>query len=66
MLGTTPSPGAHIHRKPYYMCICLGIIYSSRHIIPLATPVAYGSSWARDAIQAAAVTYDTVISMPGP
>ena len=31
-----------------------------------ATAVAYGSSWARDQIQAAAVTYVTAVAKPDP
>ena len=30
----------------------------------LATPVAYGSSQARDQIHATAMTYDTAVAMP--
>ena len=31
-----------------------------------ATPVTHGSSWARDGIQAIAVTYPTAVAMLGP
>ena len=30
----------------------------------MVAPLAYGSSWAREQIQAAAVTYDTAVATP--
>ena len=51
--------------KYIYMCVCV-YIYIYNIYIFMAMPMAYGSSQARDCIQAAAVTYATPAGMPDP
>ena len=38
--------------------------YALFFFFPIATPPAYGSSWAKDGIQAAAAPYAAAVAMP--
>ena len=47
------------------VCVCVCVFVCMCVCVPLsAASIAYGSSWARDPIQAAAVLYATDAAMP--
>ena len=45
---------------------CTLLFFSLWNFFFMAAPVAYGSSWARDGIQAAAVNYTAAVAMLDP